>query len=155
MRIKILITIAFLFFLQNVSFAQMYYQNTNNLDNIIIYEANRNNVNRFVLEALTKTLMNDKAILGGFYGMHIVTGEGVSAESLARNLAQLMNLCETVTLREKQDATAQGKTYNSGPYDDIIYNLQAPYGNTSTNTGVTYYKTLYNQILQREKNKNK
>lgn len=74
MRIKILITIAFLFFLQNVSFAQMYYQNTNNLDNIIIYEANRNNVNRFVLEALTKTLMNDKAILGGFYGMHLVTG---------------------------------------------------------------------------------
>lgn len=155
MRIKVLITIAFLFFFQNVSSAQMYYQNTNNLDNIIIYEANQNNVNRFVLEALTKTLMNDKAILGGFYGMHLVTGDSVSAGSLARNLAQLMNLCETVTLREKQDATAQGKTYNNGPYDDIIYNLQAPYGNTSTNTGVTYYKTLYNQIIQREKNKNK
>lgn len=153
MKIKILTTAIVIFFLQNISFAQMYYQNTNNLDNIIVYEAKRNNVNRFVLEALTKTLMNDKAILGGFYGMHLATGENVSAESLASNLAQLMNLCETVTLREKQDAIAKGKSYSNGPYDDIIYNLQAPYGNSSTNVGIIYYKTLYNQIIQREKNK--
>lgn len=97
--------------------------------------------------------MNDKAILGGFYGMHLTTGENVSAESLASNLAQLMNLCETVTLREKQDAIAKGKSYSNGSYDDIIYNLQAPYGNSSTNVGIIYYKTLYNQIIQREKNK--
>lgn len=150
---KILLIFTLLFFVQNISYAQMYYQNTNNLDNIIVYEAKRNNVNKYVLEALTKTLMNNKAILGGFYGMNLATGENASAESLARNLAQLMNICETATLREKQDAIAQGKNYNSGPYDDIIYNLQAPYGNTSTNVGITYYKNIYNQIIQRERNK--
>lgn len=155
MKIKLLLTFIFFCLLQNVSFTQMYYQNSNNLDNVIVYEAERNNVDRFVLEALTKTLMNNKAILGGFYGMHLATGENISAESLASNLAKLMNLCETVTLREKQDAIAQGKAFNSGPYDDIIYNLQAPYGNTSANAGVVYYKTLYNQIIQRERNKQK
>ena len=53
----------------------MYYQNSNNLDNVIIQEAQKYNVDRYILEALTKTLMNDKAVIGGFYGMHVATGE--------------------------------------------------------------------------------
>lgn len=153
MKTKILLLFIFFFLTQGLSNSQMYYQNSNNLDNVIIQEAQKYNVDRYILEALTKTLMNDKAVIGGFYGMHVATGERISAESLASNLAQVMNLCETVSLREKQDAIARGETYNAGPYDDIINNLQPPYGNNSNNTGITYFKFMCKQIIQREKNK--
>ena len=149
MKKLLLILFAFLL-VQNISSAQMYYQNSNDLESTIYYAAKRQNVNPYVLEALTRTLMNNKAELSGFWGMRVPVGEQVSAESLAISLAELMKLCETIHLRNQQNAIATGKPYNAGPYDGIIKELVPPLNNNSQDVGINYYKKLYNQIIQRE-----
>ncbi len=110
MNLKIFIISLCLLFFQGVGQAQMYYQTTNNLYEIIQYQANQQGVDRLVLEALTKTLMNNKAELSGFYSMQLGSYPGMSAEALVESLTKVMSLCEVIYLNKKQDAIANGQS---------------------------------------------
>ncbi len=128
--------------------AEMYYQYTNDLDGAIEREAGRYNVDFYILKALVYTLMNDRAELSGYYDMQMSSYPGMSAESLASNLARVMAMCERHQKVKEQEAIAKGEQFNEVPYYCIIKEITPPQKPKTGLVGKDYFFHEIDKIIK-------
>lgn len=121
------------------------YANTTSIGGVIQSVADQYSLDPHKLEALTNTIRNKKANLSDFYNMQIGYFPGMSAESLVTSLGRVIDLSNTVSDRERQEAEMKGIKYTSNGFDDIIDSLQSIDGKKS---GKVYYQEALSALQE-------
>ena len=116
------------------------YANTSNIGGVISTVAEQYGLDPHELESLTSSIRGGKTDLSGFWKMQVGYYPGMSAEGLVENIGRVAELSGAYSEKKKQEAQAQGKSYDSHALQPLIDSLQTP-DNKSPGKEV-YYRTL-------------
>lgn len=123
------------------------YANTTQLGNAINTAAEKFNVDPHKLEALTGLIKDNKVNLSGYYDLQVGYWPGMPAESLAMNLARVMDMAATHTETRRQNAKLNGEQFNEGDFDRLLDSLQSIDGKKS---GRQYFEETFAALQEQD-----